>query len=294
MPQMGVSVAEGTVVEWRKARRRPRRPRRGHLLDLDGQDRHRRRVARRGRAGRDPRARSATTVDVGTVLAVIDGGGAAPQQTVTEATAALRGARPAARVAPGPRRGRGGRIRARERRRRYSPVVQRIAAEHGIDLSTVEGTGRGGRVRKQDVLAVVDGGGAGRGADAHRVARTRPTRRRAPPKARRSRWVRDEPLPRRAAPAAGRLSRMRQTIGEHMLHSLRTAATCTTVIEVDMIARRGRARAPRHHRPAAVARDDDRARCASSRRSTRRSTARTTPATTPSTSASRSRSARRA
>ena len=41
--------------------------------------------------------------------------------------------------------------------RRYSPVVQRIAAEHDIDLSQVPGTGRGGRVRKQDVLALVEG-----------------------------------------------------------------------------------------------------------------------------------------
>jgi 2-oxoglutarate dehydrogenase E2 component (dihydrolipoamide succinyltransferase) len=43
---------------------------------------------------------------------------------------------------------------------RATPVVARIAAEHNIDLSTVKGTGRGGRVRKQDVLALVDGDGA--------------------------------------------------------------------------------------------------------------------------------------
>ena len=40
--------------------------------------------------------------------------------------------------------------------RRYSPVVQRIAAEHDIDLSQVNGTGRDGRVRKQDVLAFIE------------------------------------------------------------------------------------------------------------------------------------------
>ena len=50
-------------------------------------------------------------------------------------------------------RGRTARRRAPRRPRRYSPVVMRIAAEHGIDLEQVEGTGRGGRVRKQDVLA---------------------------------------------------------------------------------------------------------------------------------------------
>ncbi len=38
-------------------------------------------------------------------------------------------------------------------RRRYSPVVQRIARLEGVDLEAVPGSGRGGRVRKQDVLA---------------------------------------------------------------------------------------------------------------------------------------------
>src|SRR5918995_332066 len=45
--------------------------------------------------------------------------------------------------------------------RRYSPVVMRIAAEHDIDLEEVEGTGRGGRVRKQDVLAYLESGNNG-------------------------------------------------------------------------------------------------------------------------------------
>jgi len=37
----------------------------------------------------------------------------------------------------------------------YSPIVQRLASEHGVDLAAVQGTGRGGRVRKQDVLALI-------------------------------------------------------------------------------------------------------------------------------------------
>ncbi|MFL5860709.1 MAG: dihydrolipoamide acetyltransferase family protein [Solirubrobacteraceae bacterium] len=120
---------------------------------------------------------------------------------------------------------------------RYSPVVARIAAEHGIDLSTIEGTGRGGRVRKQDVLAVVnrngdgDGGGdAGAGAPAD-----------DPPLHIESPYRPDPPV----APGSGAtttaggsggggLSRMRRMIGERMKQSLDTAATCTTWIEVDM------------------------------------------------------------
>ena len=93
-----------------------------------------------------------------------------------------------------------------------SPVVSRLAAEHGVDLSTVTGTGRGGRVRKQDVLTAVD----------------RPLHTESPYRA-------EEP--------AGQLSRMRRAIGAHMKRSLETAATCTTWMECDMsrveAARRG-------------------------------------------------------
>jgi len=98
-----------------------------------------------------------------------------------------------------------------------SPVVQRLAAEHGVDLASVTGTGRDGRVRKQDVLAT--------------AAAERPMHSESPyrPDA--------EPEP------AGQLSRMRRSIGAHMKRSLETAATCTTWMEADMsrveAARRG-------------------------------------------------------
>jgi pyruvate/2-oxoglutarate dehydrogenase complex dihydrolipoamide acyltransferase (E2) component len=98
------------------------------------------------------------------------------------------------------------------RPRRYSPVVQRIAAEHGIDLDAVAGTGRDGRVRKQDVLALVESPAE---APLHIESPYRP-----------------EPEP--DTGAAGQLSRVRRQIGEHMKRSLDTAATCTTWIEVDM------------------------------------------------------------
>jgi pyruvate/2-oxoglutarate dehydrogenase complex dihydrolipoamide acyltransferase (E2) component len=98
-------------------------------------------------------------------------------------------------------------------------VVQRIAAEHGIDLSTVAGTGRGGRVRKQDVLALVEDGAA--------AAKSAPAE--GPPLHTESPY-RPEPV----APVGGQLSRMRRQIGEHMKRSLETAAHCTTWIEVDM------------------------------------------------------------
>jgi 2-oxoglutarate dehydrogenase E2 component (dihydrolipoamide succinyltransferase) len=91
--------------------------------------------------------------------------------------------------------------------------VQRIAAEHDINLDTITGTGRGGRVRKQDVLAALESGSAPADAPLHIESPYRPD---ATP----------EP--------AGRLPRVRRQIGEHMKRSLETAAHATTWIEVDM------------------------------------------------------------
>ena len=124
----------------------------------------------------------------------------------------------------------------RDGARRYSPVVMRIAAEHDVDLEQVEGTGRGGRVRKQDVLAYMEDGGADRrAADAHRVALQARRAGGAAQAEVAARPARDA-APGRTMPAgaSGPLSRMRQSIGRHMWESLHTAATCTTVVEVDM------------------------------------------------------------
>ncbi len=87
-----------------------------------------------------------------------------------------------------------------------------MATEHGVDLTKVAGTGRGGRVRKQDVLAFLEAAGASE-APLHIESPYRP-----------------EPAP----DPDGQLSRMRRQIGEHMKRSLETAAHCTTWIEVDM------------------------------------------------------------
>jgi len=98
-----------------------------------------------------------------------------------------------------------------------SPVVQHLATEHDVDLTKVTGTGRGGRVRKQDVLAAVAAPANGE----------RPLHTESP--------YRPEP---EAGPTAdeqpGQLSRMRRAIGAHMKRSLETAATCTTWMEADM------------------------------------------------------------
>ena len=164
MPQMGVSVAEGTVVGWRVA-----------VGDAIGAEQTICDISTDKIDTEVPAPVSGVvaeilvdvdqTVDVGTVMAriAVEGGGAdRPPRP------AARRARPPPARRPPPRRPvdtpAAGPARAHAPGQRYSPVVARIAAEHGIDLSTIEGTGRGGRVRKQDVLAVVNGNGhAGNG-----------------------------------------------------------------------------------------------------------------------------------
>ncbi len=213
MPQMGVSVAEGTVVEWRK------RP--GDWVEADeticevSTDKIDTEVPApvSGRVT-ELLVEVDTTVDVGTVLARIATDATPGEMHSAEEVAAETESEPEPEPAP---------TRAP---RRYSPVVQRIAAEHGIDLERIEGTGRGGRVRKQDVLAAVEANGHGNGS-----AEPPPLHIESP-----YRPDESEPGPEPAsAPAGGEtLSRMRRSIGEHMKRSLETAATCTTWIEADM------------------------------------------------------------
>jgi pyruvate/2-oxoglutarate dehydrogenase complex dihydrolipoamide acyltransferase (E2) component len=207
MPQMGVSVAEGTVVAWRVKQ--------GERIEADeticeiSTDKIDTEVpAPVGGVVVEIVVDVEATVPVGTVLARISTDGA---QAVSEDSppppAAVTPISP--QVSPEVPR-----PRPAGTRRRYSPVVQRIAAQHDIDLDALTGTGRDGRVRKQDVLAAV-------------AAPEPPLHIESP--------YRPEPESATAAsvPADG-LSRIRRQIGEHMKRSLMTAATCTTWMEVEM------------------------------------------------------------
>ncbi len=213
MPQMGVSVAEGTVVAWRVSVG-DRIEAEQTICDISTDKIDTEVPAPAGGVVSEILVEVDQTVDVGTVLARI---------SVENGMAGEGAAEPAPAPAPDPQRATAAPARAQAPGRRYSPVVSRIAAEHGIDLSQVPGTGRNGRVRKQDVLALVNGNGAGAVEE--------------PPLHIESPYRPDPPAPAVApavAPDGGGLSRMRRQIGEHMKRSLETAATCTTWTEVDI------------------------------------------------------------
>ncbi|TYA13229.1 2-oxo acid dehydrogenase subunit E2 [Paenibacillus faecis] len=99
-------------------------------------------------------AKEGEEVSVGTVICRIETESAASAPAGTAPTEAQAQA-----AAPGePGEG--------SQRHRYSPAVQTLAAEHGVDLRSVPGTGLGGRITRKDVLAYIAGGGGGNAAQA--------------------------------------------------------------------------------------------------------------------------------
>jgi 2-oxoglutarate dehydrogenase dihydrolipoamide succinyltransferase (E2 component) len=112
---------------------------------------------------------------------------------------------------------------AERRRERSSPLVRRMAKEHGVNLDEIEGSGLDGRVTKEDLLDYIARKEIGEKAPPAR-----------PPKA--------EPAPRPAERPAADLEEiiplegMRKAIAEHMIRSKQTSAHVTTVAEVDMSA----------------------------------------------------------
>jgi pyruvate dehydrogenase E2 component (dihydrolipoamide acetyltransferase) len=101
-----------------------------------------------------------------------------------------------------------------------TPLVRKLAAERGVDLASLSGTGVGGRIRKQDVLD----------AAAKQAAAAQPPPQPAPSAA---------PAPAKATPSLLRgrtekLSRLRAVIARRMVESLQTSAQLTTVVEVDV------------------------------------------------------------
>ncbi len=237
MPQMGVSVAEGTIVAWR-VEVGDRVEADQTLCDISTDKIETEVPSPTAGIIAEILVEVEQTVEVGVVLARLavgegavvpagaPGGEGSSSSGGQKLPASAASAAPAAPAPPAPD------ARGDGNGRRYSPVVQRIAAEHNVDLSTVPGTGRGGRVRKQDVLAIVNGGGAGvEDPPLHIESPYRPD----PPVPAHDAAPSPTGAPAPALAATGDgLSRMRRQIGEHMKRSLEVAATCTTWAEADL------------------------------------------------------------
>jgi pyruvate dehydrogenase E2 component (dihydrolipoamide acetyltransferase) len=274
MPQMGVSVSEGTITKWLKSEGEEIAADEA-LLEISTDKVDTEVPSPASGVIQQILAQEGDTVAVGTKIAVIAPEGApaetpdeAPPEPATqeaaEEAAAVSGAEgeaptaekveeeaptpapapePAAEPAPQaeaqaaqPEADGDGRPEGKF----VSPVVARIASEHNVDVSQVEGTGRGGRVTKKDILTFIESGTQAEAAPAEApqapppaAAPTEAPAQAPPPEAA------PQPAPTAAAGAQPGetlepMSAMRKGIAEHMRRSLDTSAHVTSAIEVDM------------------------------------------------------------
>lgn len=252
MPQMGVSVSEGTVSRWLKAEGE-RIERDETLLEISTDKVDTEVPSPASGIVTKIFAQEGDTLDVGAKLAEISTGdgsapAAAPAPAATPTPVASAPA-PAAVPAPIPvmasapvpvptatnGNGNGQAASPSTPGRFVSPIVGKIAAEHGVNVDLVPGTGNGGRVTKKDILGYIASG-----APAPAAAATAPVAVASP--------VAATPAPPVATPAAPmaatpmftgdervvNFSPMRKAIARHMVESISTSAHVTSTIEVDM------------------------------------------------------------
>ena len=234
MPQMGESIVEGTITKWLK-KPGDKVQRDEPLFEISTDKVDAEIPAPASGVLQEIKVAEGTTVGINTVVGSIsvDGEAAAPAKATPAATSTPKeekkedkksAASPAASVAsasatPEP---------AEDEEARSSPLVRKIAREHGVSLSQISGTGLGGRITKQDIMAFVERQGsqpARVGTDAF----ARPAERSEAPTA--------PPAP-RPAPAAfpGDLvpmTNMRKIIAQRMIESRRTSAHVHCMYEVD-------------------------------------------------------------
>ena len=224
MPQLGETVAEGTVAAWHK-KQGDTVEKDEVLLDVETDKAATEVPAPVSGVVASVLVPEGQTVEVGTVLAVIEA--AETSESVASSDESSR--RGAAQQAPRPRRskpagkrfgrtdarggGNGGRVR-------LSPVVRRLLAEHGLDPQDITGSGRDGRVTREDVLAVVQRRAEAASGPTVGAAASRQTtgKSAAEPSAKGDRVPFD---------------RIRRVTAEHMVRSKATSAHVTQAVEVN-------------------------------------------------------------
>ena len=265
MPQMGESIAEGTITKWlKKLGERVERDEPLFEISTDKVDAEIPSPA----AGTltEVRYKEGDTVEVNTVVAVLDGAQAsataeapakaeapAPPPPAPAPPPLPQQAAPPPPPPPPPVQGKpappplpapppppiaekqdGSAATAEElRRTKSSPLVRKIAQEHDVDISQLEGTGLSGRVTKNDILSYIESGSTAAPPQrpAERVAAPAPAP--APPAPPQEIVAPPPPRP-QLGDRVEQMSVMRKKIAEHMVLSRRTSAHVTTVYEIDM------------------------------------------------------------
>jgi 2-oxoisovalerate dehydrogenase E2 component (dihydrolipoyl transacylase) len=225
MPQLGETVTEGTVGRWLKKVGEPVE-KYEPLLEVETDKVASEIPSPFAGTLTSILAEEGQTVPVGAPVCEIVEAGASPMATAPPA-ADVKSAAPAAVSPAGP----ASRTAAGGNGVRYSPAVRKLAREHEVDLGSIAGTGRGGRVTARDVAAH-----AAAAPSAPLPARTSTAVPAAPPTAASSARPAAAPS---VAPAGDedtvvRLSPMRKTIAERMVYSTSTIPHAWCMMEADV------------------------------------------------------------
>ena len=226
MPQMGESIVEGTITKWLK-KPGDKVQRDEPLFEISTDKVDAEIPAPASGVLQEIKVTEGTTVGVNTVVGTIAADGEAAAKPAAPAKAAPAAA-PAAEkfaapekkeekktapsVAPAPA------AREEDEEARSSPLVRKIARDHGIRLSEVSGTGLGGRITKQDILSFIE----------RQSSSAQPAPAAAP--------AAQSAVPARPAPIPGDLvpmTQMRKLIAKHIIESRRTSAHVHCMYEVD-------------------------------------------------------------
>ena len=226
MPQMGESIVEGTITKWLK-KPGDKVQRDEPLFEISTDKVDAEIPAPASGILQEIKVAEGTTVGVNTIVGTIavDGEAAAapskpaPAKAPPAAPAPKDEKKTAAAPVPTP----AAPAQEDEEEARSSPLVRKIAREHGVSLSQITGTGLGGRITKQDIMQFIEGQGSAQPAPVPASP--------APPAA-------AAPAPRPATPApypgdVVPMSNMRKLIAKHMIESRRTSAHVHCMYEVD-------------------------------------------------------------
>jgi pyruvate dehydrogenase E2 component (dihydrolipoamide acetyltransferase) len=248
MPQMGESIVEGTITKWLK-KPGDKIQRDEPLFEISTDKVDAEIPAPASGVLQEIKVAEGATVQVNTVVGTIASDGEAPAPAAPKAAAPEKKAAPvtppAPVSAPAPTAPKAQPAPAapvahdEDEHARSSPLVRKIAREHNVDISQVSGTGLGGRITKQDIMAFIESGPAAQGSGATGVSPVQPSG-----EARRSTATVSTSTPElapapRPAPAAipgdlVPLTQMRKIIAQRMIESRRTSAHVHAMFEVDL------------------------------------------------------------
>ena len=214
MPQMGESIFEGTITKWLKQvgdtvqRDEP-------LFEISTDKVDAEIPSPAAGVLTEIKIPAGATAQINTVVAVIGGSGEAAPAAAAPVAASPKAPAPAVTAAPAPV------ASSEEKHVRSSPLVRKIARENNVNLTAVAGTGAGGRVTKEDILAYLEKPGAQAPAQANTAAPAGPAIAKAPQAV--------APIPGELVP----LTRMRSIIAQRMVESKRTSPHVHTVFKID-------------------------------------------------------------